>query len=186
MKRQWFRYYTHDDEFLRTDDGHAYRKRDCWKFIVADLAVSTKTTADFFCLGLWFITPDMRLFLHDVVHERLEGPDQGPLIERMWREHNPSFIGVESVAYQLTLVQDLWRRGVPARAVNVDKDKIARAQLTATRLAGGLMYFRKGAPWLSELEEEMVTFPNGRHDDYVDMISMASHEVVECVIPTME
>lgn len=186
MKRQWFRYYAHDDEYLRTDDGHAYKKSDCWKFIVADLAVSTKTTADFFCLGLWFITPDMRLFLHDVVHERLEGPDQGPLIERMWREHNPAFVGIESVAYQLSLVQDLWRRGVPARAVNVDRDKVARAQLTATRLAAGLMYFRKGAPWLSDLEAEMMTFPNGRHDDFVDMVSMASHEVVECVIPTME
>jgi predicted phage terminase large subunit-like protein len=186
MKRSWFHYYSYDDEFLKADDGKVYRKNDCWKIIVADLAVSTKTTADYFCLGLWYITHDMRLFLYDVVHERLEGPDQGPLIERMWREHNPAFIGIESVAYQLALVQDLWRRGVPAKAVNVDKDKIARAQLVATRMAAGMVYFRQGAPWLRDLEDEMVTFPNGRHDDFVDMVSMAAHEVVECTIPSME
>jgi predicted phage terminase large subunit-like protein len=186
FKRSWFRYYTHDDEFYRLEDGRALKKSDCWCFLTCDLAVSTKTTADFFALGVWMIHPDTStLLLHDVIHERLEGPDQGPLIARVSAERSPAFVSVEAVQYQLALVQELWRKGVPAKEVRVDKDKVARAQLAATRMVAGTVYLRRGAPWLTDLEDELVSFPNARHDDLVDMLSMAAHEAAECVIPSV-
>ena len=35
------------------------------------------------------------------------------------------------------------------------------------------MFFPKEAPWLTDLEDELFAFPNGRHDDQVDSISQA-------------
>ena len=40
------------------------------------------------------------------------------------------------------------------------------------------MYFLAGAPWLRDLEDELMAFPNGSHDDQVDCLSYAAREVV--------
>jgi predicted phage terminase large subunit-like protein len=37
----------------------------------------------------------------------------------------------------------------------------------------GQVLFPKGAPFLPELERELLTFPNGPHDDQVDSINQA-------------
>jgi phage terminase large subunit-like protein len=37
----------------------------------------------------------------------------------------------------------------------------------------GVMLFPKGAPFLPELERELLTFPNGPHYDQVDSINQA-------------
>ena len=61
--------------------------------------------------------------------------------------------------------------------LRADTDKWSRAQPAAARLAAGSVYFLAGAPWLPGMEEELVTFPNGAHDDQVDCLSYAALEV---------
>lgn len=188
FKRTWFRYYKHDDEFFHLGVGDTAKKvpkRRCWKFVTVDLAVSTKTTADYFALGLWYVTPDRDLMLHDVIHERIEGPDQPGVIERVWKEHRPAFVAIESNQYQLSLVQTMLRKGCPVREVHSDQDKLARAQLAATRYSAGTVYLRSGAPWLQVTEDELLVFPNGKNDDLVDINSMAAHELAACAMPTV-
>lgn len=184
FKRSWFRYYEEDAEFYtlgKPSAPVAVKKDDCWRCITVDPAVSEKQTADFFALGVWAITPDRDLVLLDVVHEHLAGPDQVPLIERLNERYQPNWIGVESVAYQLALVQSLVRTGAPVREVRADRDKVARAQLPATRFSAGTVYFPKEAAWLSDLERELMVFPNGRNDDLVDMVSIAANELASSV-----
>lgn len=50
-------------------------------------------------------------------------------------------------------------------------DKESRAQSIAARVAMGKVYVPKGAIW-DRLVEEMLAFPNGIHDDGVDMLSL--------------
>lgn len=186
FKRAWFRYYEDDGEFYRLvkpSGPVAVRQSDCWRCITVDPAVSEKQTADYFALGVWAVTPDRDLVLLDVVHEHLAGPDQVPLISRLNDRYQPNWIGVESVAYQLALVQSLVRTGAPVREVRADRDKVARAQLPATRFSAGTVFFPKDAPWLKALENELIVFPNGRNDDLVDMISIAANELASSVVP---
>jgi len=180
FKRQWFRYYEEDAEFytLQKPGGpEAVKKADCWRFVSVDPAVSEKQTADFFALGVWAVTPSRDLILLEVVHDRIAGPDQPPLIERINERYQPSFVGIESVAYQLALIQSVVRTGVPVREVKADRDKVARAQLPATRFSAGTVFFPRAEPWLGDLERELLVFPNGRHDDLVDMVSIAANEL---------
>jgi hypothetical protein len=39
------------------------------------------------------------------------------------------------------------------------------------------VFFPAEAPWLETLEHELLSFPNGRHDDQVDVFGYAAAEV---------
>ena len=75
------------------------------------------------------------------------------------------------------MFQVLRRAGLPVRELKPDADKWTRAQPAAARLASGTVYFPAAAPWLPEFEDELVTFPNGAHDDQVDCLAYAALEV---------
>ncbi len=51
------------------------------------------------------------------------------------------------------------------------KDKQTRARSIQGRLRAGGVRFDKESPWFASMEEEILTFPRGRHDDQVDALS---------------
>lgn len=55
--------------------------------------------------------------------------------------------------------------------VNPAKDKLQRAQSIAARFSQGRILFPRGVAWAERAIEEMMAFPNGTHDDFVDAIS---------------
>jgi hypothetical protein len=50
-------------------------------------------------------------------------------------------------------------------------DKVSRMVGETPAISGGYVYLPKEAPWLVDLQRELVAFPNGKHDDQVDSIS---------------
>jgi len=50
-------------------------------------------------------------------------------------------------------------------------DKEQRAQSIAARLAMGYVHFPRDKPWVSQAVEQMMAFPNGKHDDFVDTLA---------------
>jgi len=50
-------------------------------------------------------------------------------------------------------------------------DKAQRAQSIAARVAMGKVYFPLGALWTERAINEMMAFPNGTHDDFVDALA---------------
>jgi predicted phage terminase large subunit-like protein len=51
--------------------------------------------------------------------------------------------------------------------------KVANTTAVVAAMANGSFYVPKGAPWLPALKEELASFPQGKHDDQVDALSMA-------------
>lgn len=178
FKRQYFRYYTFDEEFyiLHLPDGKQKRwlKDQCFFFQTCDPAGSTKTTADYFVLGTWAVTPQRELLLRDIVRERLEGPDQPALFRSGFQRWQPVIQGVEPANMGLTLFQTLQRMGLPLVELKPDKDKVTRALPMAARYEVGAVYHLQGAPWLDDYEDELIGFPNMEYDDQVDMASYAA------------
>lgn len=179
FKRSWFRYFdiAGDHVALHIPDAEPkrYPLNQCWCFQTCDPAGSEKDSADYFALGTWLVTPGMDLLLRDVIRERLEGPDQPKLFRQAfdrWRPR-PRFQGVETKSMGLTLFQTLRRSGLPVRELKAETDKIIRALPVMARMEAGTVYFLAHAPWLGEYENELLYFPNGEHDDQVDMTSYA-------------
>lgn len=176
FKREWFRYFVEEPEFyvLSRDSGeHRVRKVECWKLQTVDLAASLKDTADFFVIATWAVTPERDLLLLDVLRTRVEGPDQKRLLRDAYIRHRPAAQGIEQVGYQLTLIQELVREGLPVRPLVADRDKVARALPIAARYEAGAVFHRRGASWLADYEEELLQFPKGSHDDQVDTAGYA-------------
>lgn len=177
FKRAWFRYFeiSGNQVFLHVPDGESKRflLDRCWCFQTCDPAGSTKTSADYFVLATWLVTPHRDLLLRDVIRMRLEGPDQPKLFEQGHKRWNPKLQGVETKNMGLTLFQTLRRRGLPVKDLKAEVDKETRALPVMARMEAGTVYFMQNAPWLDEYESELLVFPNGEFDDQVDVTSYA-------------
>lgn len=172
FKREWLRYYHRVGDTLQLDD-RAISESALVRFATVDLAASLKTSADYTVIASWGLTPDGKLVLLDLVRARMEGPDIVPAIRRAAARWKLSTVWIERVAYQLALVQEARRAGLPVRELSPDRDKVARA-LPATALAeGGRLWLPSAASWLADFEAEVLSFPAGAHDDQVDALAYA-------------
>ena len=178
FRTQDFRYYRKDEEAetfaLMNPEGTKHvPQAECHRFVTVDTATSLRERADYTVAATWAVTKDRDLLLLDLVRTRLETPDITPLVGQVYARWQPAYIGVEGKA----VFQVLRRAGLPVRELKPDADKWTRAQPAAARLASGTVYFPAAAPWLPEFEDELVTFPNGAHDDQVDCLAYAALEV---------
>jgi predicted phage terminase large subunit-like protein len=186
FKRQNFRYFTNSEGTykLNASTGLSVVPLDtCRRLITVDLAASVKTSADFTVVSSWAVTPKNDLLWLDVRRLRLEGPDQLPLLQRVYEEQKPCTVHIEKVGYQLTLIQQAIRAGLPVRECPVDKDKVSRAIPAAARMESGTVYMKQDAHWLRDCEAELLSFPNAEHDDQVDTLSMAVQDVASHAVP---
>lgn len=182
FKRQWFRYFAERDGYylLLTPEGvRRVRVGSCRRFQTCDPAASESDSADYFVLATWAVTPKKDLLLLDVIRVRLEGPDQPNLFRQARTKWGPGFQGVESASFGLTLIQQLVREGLPIRKLEAKGDKVARAWPISARYETGMVYHLAGAPWLADYEAELVVFPNGAHDDQVDVAAYAGIQIAD-------
>lgn len=182
FKQSWFQYYREDEDGYFVLEPTGLRKRrvlmdDCSYFCTVDLAISSKQTADYTVIALWAVTPERDLILVDMIRDRLDNPAQQRAIESLYRREEPDYIKIESVAYQLSLIQQLRRRGLPIREYKPVKDKVSRASTASVYYEAGKVFHPKNATWLAQWEYELVTFPLSSHDDIVDVTSMAAEEL---------
>lgn len=160
---------------LLTPEGERiYDHSQCRVFQTCDVAGSRKSSADYFVLGTFALTPNGDILVLDILRERLEGPDQPILIRRKFQEWKPVMIGIESANMGLTLYQQVVRDGLPVVELRPEADKYTRAIPAAARYEAGAVYHRENAPWANDLEAELIAFPNGAHDDQVDVIAYAA------------
>ena len=110
FKKQWFRYFTETPEayLLETPQGtRSVLKSDCWRFTAVDLAISSKQTADYTVIQTYDVTPQNDLLLIEQIRDHLDNPQQQKVLRLLYHRLKPRFIKVESVGYQLALVQEL-------------------------------------------------------------------------------
>lgn len=147
----------------------------CTVFHTVDLAWSLEERADYTVISSWAVTPRGHLCLLDVIRGRFEGPDIIPRFRAAygkWGGH----LTVERATRQMGIVQEAERAGLPIREVRAEKDKIARALPATARMEQGRVWFPDSAPWLDDIVDELLAFPAGAHDDFVDTLSYAVAE----------
>ncbi len=162
-------------------------------FIGIDLAISEKESADYTAMvpvsvfrdneGRWAV------YLHpNPVNERLDYPTARERIKTLSRElgyGTPVTVYIESVGYQLSMVQDLRHEGFPAEEFQVHgQDKRARLSLITHLIKEGIVRFPEQGCEL--LENQLIGFGTEKHDDLADAFAIALHQVLKMIaIPSL-
>lgn len=172
FKKEHLKYASIENGLMRLDNS-VVSLSDCLIFQTCDPAVSTKASADYFVLSTWALTKNNDLIWIDDIRTRLEGPDQINLFKQAYARWKPTVQLVESVGVGKTLFQMLKREGLPVVELKADSDKATRAMPAAARMEAGCVYLSLSLPDLSDIEGELLSFPQGTHDDAVDTLSYA-------------
>lgn len=168
-KRETFKYAKVFPDHLE-GTGKPTPRSNLVAFAVGDLAVVEKAYADHSAFG-HFLADLHRgeLFLVGLDRGRMDGP---ALIRRMRTLSEQGYaVHVEKTTWHLHLIQVALSQGIPVRMLEADKDKVARTHPALALFEAGRFFFAEGAPWLPEVESELLQFPSGRHDDVADVVA---------------
>ena len=176
-----------------TSEAAALIKRSDWRiwdaddpppceFVIQswDTAHETKTSSDYTACttwGVWYNEEEgsrPSVMLLDAFKERMEFPELKEAALKQYREWRPDSFLVEKKAAGAPLIQELRRMGIPVDEFTPSRgnDKIARLNAVSDLFASGAVW----APdrrWARDVIEEVVAFPVGEHDDYVDTMTQA-------------
>jgi predicted phage terminase large subunit-like protein len=162
-----------------------------------DLATSENTKNDpsaFIVLGVFKPSPDhaMSVMIIDCWSEHKQYPDLKELIideygsiygdeSEFGAGKKVDLVLIEDKSAGISMLQDLSRAGVEVRSYNPGRaDKMMRLNLIAPLIKRGRVYVpessvNRGRPrdWCDPFLNEVCSFPESAHDDYVDALSQA-------------
>lgn len=177
FRRDWLRYYDLRGHVAHVSGRGEVHLDTAIRFGTCDLATSRKTSGDYTALDAWAYVPSWGVLLHlDHVRDRIDAPRLVPEFRRLVERWKLGALFVERAGYQLAAlqaIQEALQVGLPVREVAPRGDKVSRALPATAAMEGGRLLFRRDAPWQGELEDEVLSFPQGAHDDQVDSLSYA-------------
>jgi len=169
FKKEWIDPYLYQPSDL---------PRDLRIYAASDHAISMAQTADFTVLGAVGVdTEDTVWVLPDIWWNR--GPADRVVEEMLalCKRRKPLLWWAEKGHISKSLGPFLNKRmheeRVYARIEEVTPvhDKVSRAQAISGRMAMGKVRFPATAHWLSAAKHELLCFPHGKHDDFVDWLA---------------
>lgn len=162
IKRKWLRYYDEAPEEFDI------------KIVSWDTASTLSEDADWSVGTVWGLAQGELHLLH-VERVRLEAPDLRRHIETVHLRWRAEATIIEDADLGRGIAQDLLRTSTKCRPLlyQPKMDKIARMQARSVMFETGKVLFPREATWLSSYLDELLGFPNRRHDDQVDSTSQA-------------
>ncbi len=177
VKPEWINYYAKNEDGLWQGGAGKWDPLELQHFGAADIAVTTSESSDYTAIIDFAKHSDGTLFVNDVKRIKVEGPDIVPQITEMYKRYNWSHVLLEKVGLSKTVSQMLIREGFRVQELPADKDKITKALPLSARMESGDVLLKAEAPWLPDLERELLTFPLGAHDDMVDALALGAQEM---------
>jgi predicted phage terminase large subunit-like protein len=164
IRREWLRYWDKLPE-------RTYRTRIIQSW---DTAAKDGAQNDWSVCTTW-MKVDNCFYLIDLTRGRYEYPRLRDIAIEQARKHRPHCILIEDASTGTALAQELKKSYFDGsvRLEPIERDKIGRLYIHQAKFEAGLVLFPKNAPFLPELEAELLTFPQGKTDDQVDSLSQA-------------
>jgi predicted phage terminase large subunit-like protein len=111
-------------------------------------------------------------YLIDLVRRRCEYPALIQLLREQYRRHSPDSILIEDKGTGTSLIQDLrYNDQLTPMAIKPEGDKATRLSTASLIIEQGKVLFPKQAPWLGDLLNELLRFPQTQFDDQADSVS---------------
>lgn len=159
-------------------------------FVVSDHAVSTKQINDPSCFVPYGVCENGNAYIMpDVVWKRMDSSAQIDEMIKIVKAHKPLFWFAEKGHISKSLRPFIRKRMneekvyCPIVEEHPVADKLQRAQSARARCAQGKILFPKNAPWWGRAKTELLKFPNGRFDDFVDCVSMIGLKLTAQITP---
>ena len=187
VKRSWFKLWSSAKTLPQFE--YVVQSYDC---ATSDKTVNDPTACVVF--GVFSPGPDqpMSVLLIDCWSQHMQYPELRPKVieefQSVYGDENEfgngkktDLILVEDKSAGISLIQDLQRANLPVRGYNPGKaDKTMRLNIVSSLIARGRVYvpestIKEGLPrnWVEPFLNQVCSFPNATHDDYVDALSQA-------------
>jgi predicted phage terminase large subunit-like protein len=168
FKAEWFKEYDPTD----------LKGRILNRFTAIDPAISLEKSADFTSMVTVGVDEFGFIYVLNIERIKVKPKDLIDKIFQVWRTYRPLVMGIEDVAFQktlqYTLSEEMAERNEylpikPIRPNNRTKDQRIRG--LQPLYANGRILHNKDVPNISNLEDELLRFPRGKHDDVADALS---------------
>lgn len=164
--------------YWTADDGERcfLPREEAIVFASADMAATTKTSADWTVLGVFAYSREHEtLLLLDLYRDRITTDRYMEKLLPIIQRYECSVVVVENVTYGQVFAQQLRAKGINVNAEPAVSDKVSRLVTSQQpfRVRSQRLLTPRTAPWLVRLKQEVEVFPNGDHDDQVDMLAFA-------------
>jgi predicted phage terminase large subunit-like protein len=176
FKRDWLRYET-------VEHQPGDRIIQAW-----DCANKAGATHDY-SVCITAIVRRRTILILDVFRARLEFPDLKKAVISQARIFRPQRVLIEDAASGQQLIQMLQAehpKGVPTPIpITPINSKIDRAATAEARVEAGELILPKQALWIDEFVKELLSFPQGRHDDQVDALAHIMRHTQQDYLPSV-
>src|SRR3990167_1300300 len=157
------------------------RKKKKVFYALADLAMSKAARADSSAFGVIGLDDEGIIHVVDAQTDKLDSWEITEKLFQIQSDWQPEMFGIEEENIKRAIgpfiKREMLKRGVylnfPDPPLIPTKDKMQRARSIQARMRAGGVRFDTEADWFPALQEQMLRFPRGAHDDYVDMLSWA-------------
>lgn len=193
FKTAWWQYY--DVGLLDFEPGTHWQGPAFSRLLQSwDTALKEKTTSDFTVGQLWGVDGPNRYLLREVrgrwglTDMTTQAVDLHAWASARWPKLASHGVFVENAALGPELMAALRKKIQGVIAVNVDRDKVSRAEAITPQLEAGNIYVpgdrvmsaagwspcpTRTPAWVQELIAECAAFPNAANDDRVDALTQA-------------
>lgn len=166
FKKEYIKYFVNDD----------IANKNLKYYIAVDPAISMKKTADNTAVVVvgkeetsskWYVV--------ELVAKKMNPSEIIELLFHLYDRYRPVKIGIETVAYQQAL-EHFFREEMSRRGVYPIVEGLKHSTNKEERIKGLEPMFRCGDIFIRDtmiiLEEELLSFPRGAHDDTIDGLAM--------------
>lgn len=164
FKAEWFRWYDEPPRHIH-------------KYGASDYAI-TADDGDYTVHGVCGVDPNDDLYILDIYRRQVDSFVAVESAIDMMGSHKP-MVWVEEKAQIEKSLGPFINKRMGERKVYTFRvqlptagDKTVRAQSFRARAAMGKVYLPRHAPWVQDLLSELLMFPNGKHDDQVDVCGL--------------
>lgn len=163
FKKEHFKYYERRPERL-------------FVAMTMDPAISEKQTADYFAINVSGMDEKYNIYILDTLKGRWNVSEAINNIFLMYEKWHPSAIGMESITFQKAIKAWL-ENAMRERGVHFPVSELRRSNNESKdfRIKALEPFYREGkvfhAPWMKSLEDELMQFPKGKHDDEIDALA---------------
>ena len=171
LKKEWWQYYNVEDYL----EGRMLFDQ---MIITLDATFKDNERNDYVALEVWG-KRENRLYLVDLANEHLDFAGTVRKL-RLMRAKYPRVGGiyVEDAANGTAVLNVLRNEVIGLIPVKPDKSKEARVNAVSFAIEAGNVYLPRDRKWTHDFVEQCARFPNDKHDDMVDAMSMALDRLI--------